>query len=97
MNAADIGRRVRDLRLRIGATPTQLAEQAGVAVVTVRKLERGAHDDVTLTTLTGVAAALELPVAVLLGEQPPPLHWPVDRVFWRQLRREVEQIQGVAS
>lgn len=93
---AAIGARVRDLRTRAGLSTTAVAERAGIDVAWLREIERGDASGISLNTLTGLASAVGVPVAVLLGEQPPPLHWPVDRVFWTQVRREVEQIQGVA-
>ncbi|MCR9165559.1 MAG: helix-turn-helix domain-containing protein [Nannocystaceae bacterium] len=45
----------------------RLADEAGVAVETVQKLEAG-RPSVTLSVLERVAEALEVPVAVLLGE-----------------------------
>ncbi len=95
-DVAAVGARVRELRERLGWTAGDLADRAAVYKDTVLRLERGAKGEVSLRVLTGLAEALEVPVGVLLGEQPPPLHWPVDRFFWGQVRREVEQIQGVA-
>jgi len=46
----------------------RLADEAGVAVETVQKLE-GGRPSVTLSVLERVAAALEVPVVMLLGEE----------------------------
>ncbi len=94
-----VAERVWQLRVRANLTPGELAERAGVAAWTVYAIERGVTDegrpvDVTLSTLAGLAAGLGVPVGVLVGERPLPLHWPVGDVFWRQVRREVDQIQS---
>ncbi len=100
VDVAEIGGRVRTLRDRLGWSAADLADRAGIFKDTVLRLERGAKGEVSLRVLTGLAAALGVPVGVLLGEQPLPLHWPVDRFFWGQVRREVgeiqAQVQGVA-
>ncbi len=96
-DVAAVGERVRALRERAGMSHYDVAERAGVDRYTVQALERGTSGaDVRLGTLAGIAAALDLPVGVLLGESPPPIHWPADGVFWRQVRREIEQILEVA-
>lgn len=51
-----------------------LAEQAGVAVETVQKLESG-RPSVTLAVLERVANALEVSVVMLLGEAGPLVGW----------------------
>ncbi len=91
-----VGARVQRLRERLRLTPQQIAAVAGISAWTVRALERGAAEGVGLHTLTGIAAALGVPVGVLLGERPPPIHWPVDDVFWRQVRREIDAQREVA-
>lgn len=93
-DVAAVGARIRRLRLRLGLTPIQVADRAGVIPATVRALERGTTDGVNLHTLTGIARALEVPVGVLLGEQPPPLHWPMSTVFWRQAAREIDGVEA---
>lgn len=90
-----VGDRIRTMRDRVGMSQTQVAAASGLHLRTVCAVERGEAGEVRLATLTAIAAALDVPVGVLLGERPPPVHWPVDGVFWRQVRREVEQIQGV--
>lgn len=95
MNA--IGDRVRQLRERVGLSQHQTADRAGIHFATIQALEQGRRSEgVTLATMSAIAKALEVPVAVLLGEQPPPLHWPVDRVFWRQVAREIDALREVA-
>jgi transcriptional regulator with XRE-family HTH domain len=97
-DVATVGVRVRALRDRIGITQTELADAADVNRGTLSVLESGQGEHgVTVKTLTRLADALDVPVGVLLGERPMPLHWPIGDVFWRQIRREVEQIQGVTS
>ncbi len=94
VDVAAVGARVRTMRGRLRWSGQELARRAGVDKTTVYALERGTADGANLRTLTGLAAAFEVPVGVLLGEQDPPLHWPVDRVFWAQVRREVAAIRG---
>ncbi len=55
---AEIGRRVRDWRLRRNVTQADLAHEAGVTRLTVSRLEHG--DGSTLTTLARVLRALDL-------------------------------------
>ena len=94
MNA--VGARMRQARERVGMSQTRLAEAAGVDRSTISGLERGDGGSPNVATVSAIAQALGLPVATLLGEQPPPIHWPVDRVFWRQVAREIDTLRGVA-
>lgn len=67
----DVSRRLQEsvarARKQRGWSQRSLADQAGVAVETVRKLE-GGRPSVTLAVLERVAEALEVPVVMLLGE-----------------------------
>ncbi len=93
-----LGKRVRALRERIGVNQTELAFAAGISRAALSNLEAGsARHGVTLTTLAALAEALDVPVGVLLGERPLPVHWPVDGVFWRQAGREIDQLRAFAE
>jgi DNA-binding XRE family transcriptional regulator len=96
VDARTVGRHVFDLRVRLGLTVVELADRAGVGEATVYQLERGANPDCALSTVTGLAAALGVPVGVLLGERRPPAYWPVDRLFWRQAGREIDELRARA-
>jgi XRE family transcriptional regulator, regulator of sulfur utilization len=67
--AADIGRRVRDLRERRGMSLSELARRAAVGKATLSGLEAGTRNP-TLDTLHSVAAALDLPLTTLLSPLP---------------------------
>lgn len=56
-------------RMRAGLTMKKLAEQAGVAVDTVRRIERGdsVPDEITITKLSGI---LGFPLDFFFGEEP---------------------------
>ncbi len=92
-DVATVRAQVRALRDRLGWTVRELAERSGVNEWTIRDVERGGSADITLGTLSRLAAALDVPVGCLLGERPLPLNWPLGDVFWRQARREINQIQ----
>lgn len=63
--AADVGRRVRELRERRGMSLSELARRAAVGKATLSGLEAGTRNP-TLDTLHAVAAALDLPLTSLL-------------------------------
>jgi transcriptional regulator with XRE-family HTH domain len=88
-----VGVRVRALRQRAGLSQRGLASLAAVDKTTVQALEMGRAPGMNLHTLSTLARALRVPIGVLVGEQPGP-H--VDGVYWRQVRREVEQQWEVA-
>lgn len=67
--AADVGRRVRELRERRSMSLSELARRAAVGKATLSGLEAGTRNP-TLDTLQAVAAALDLPLTALLS--PPP-------------------------
>jgi XRE family transcriptional regulator, regulator of sulfur utilization len=67
--AADVGRRVRDLRERRGMSLSELARRAAVGKATLSGLEAGTRNP-TLDTLHSVAAALDLPLTSLLSPRP---------------------------
>lgn len=67
MNVAEIGARVRALRIRQGLTLAGLAEKAGAHENTVRRVERG-RGSATVGTLALLAEALGVPLAHLVRE-----------------------------
>jgi len=60
-----IGRNVRELREQRDLTQTQLAERAGVNIMTASRTERGEHAPST-NTLVRLAEALSVPLSALL-------------------------------
>ncbi len=60
--AAQIGRRVRALRLGRGLTQTILAERAGLTRIYIGEIERGVRDNPTLAVLRHIADGLGVPV-----------------------------------
>ncbi|GAA0945071.1 XRE family transcriptional regulator [Pseudonocardia zijingensis] len=64
--AAEVGRRVRELRERRGMSLSELARRAAVGKATLSGLEAGTRNP-TLDTLHAVATALDLPLTALLS------------------------------
>jgi len=60
-----VGRRVREIRKKMGLTQSTLGERAGITPDYLGRIERG-HGAVTLETLSRIAAALSTPVRQLL-------------------------------
>ena len=71
-HVAVLGQRVRSLRKRLGLNRQQVAAVAAIHATTVRYLETGRQGDTTLHTLVGLSRALQVPIGVLVGEQPMP-------------------------
>ena len=65
---------VRRAREQRGWSQRRLADEAGVAVETVQKLE-SKRPSVSLAVLESIAAALEVPVVMLLDERRPLVGW----------------------
>lgn len=59
-----IASKVRAARRRVGMTQQTLAERAGLALKTLSRIENG--EDMTLSTLAAIAAALDLSLGELL-------------------------------
>lgn len=70
---AEVGRRLRALRLARGISLSELARQAGLGKGTLSELESGRRNP-TLDTLFAVTSALRLPLSAALppAEEPPP-------------------------
>lgn len=62
------GSKVAELRKAAGKTQAQLAREAGVSLMHLSAIERGAADNPMLSTLTALAVALDCTIAELLGE-----------------------------
>ena len=65
----DIGERIKEERIKAGMTQKQLAEAAGVAMVTVSQYERGLREP-RPTQLQAIAKALNLTIDMLMGLAP---------------------------
>src|SRR5205814_10400801 len=63
-----IGDRIARLRRRRDLTQERLAEQAGLSVDIVRKLEQGVRRTARLATLNALARALDVEPSVLVGQ-----------------------------
>lgn len=62
----ELGMRVRERRRELGMTIDRLSDEAGLAVTSVRAIERGASPNVA--NLAAIARALRTSVGALLGE-----------------------------
>lgn len=92
-----LGPRIRTLRERRGWTQSGLARHARLGQKTVSDLENGLSTGGTLVTLTAIASALQVPTAVLLGEQPmPDPDWASGGAAWQQVRAEIDLIRSAA-
>ncbi|MFE6099736.1 helix-turn-helix domain-containing protein [Streptomyces laurentii] len=66
--SANIGERLRDVRKRRGMTQRELADQSGLSLSLIRKLEQGERDDTRLETARRLASALRVPTTALMAE-----------------------------
>lgn len=66
-----IGRRVRVIRDHRGLTATGLAAGTGLSKGFISEIENG-HSDLSIKNLMKIAKALDVSVAVLVGEAPMP-------------------------
>jgi transcriptional regulator with XRE-family HTH domain len=62
------GQALIDARAAAGLTQEQLAVACGATFGTISKLERGVAGEPRLSTITKIAAALDVPVSQLLTE-----------------------------
>jgi transcriptional regulator with XRE-family HTH domain len=67
---AQLGSRVYETRVLQRRSQAEVAEQAGVGIATVGRIERGEHVP-DLSTLNRVARSLDVPLAFLLESGPP--------------------------
>jgi transcriptional regulator with XRE-family HTH domain len=65
-----VGERVRTLRRRLGWTQHELAGKAGVAYITISRLERGETQNPTLGTMRSLADLLGVPLGDLAKGTP---------------------------
>jgi transcriptional regulator with XRE-family HTH domain len=66
-STATLTARLYELRRRRGLTQRELADAAGVSVDVIRKLEQGQRSSALLTTLMGIAQALDTDLGELTG------------------------------
>src|SRR5215213_994677 len=66
-----LGSRMRERRRERGLSQERLANQAGVTLSAIQRLEAGQVSDPHYSTLTGIAHALGTTVAELVGEKEP--------------------------
>lgn len=64
-----IGERIRDRRKEMGMTQEDAARRAGALLNTFARLERGEVRDPHISTLRGLAEALDTSVAWIIGEE----------------------------
>lgn len=81
---SELGRRIADTRLARNVSQQELADEAGVGVATLQRLERG--DAVALVTAIRVLRALGM-LSALEAAVPEPLPSPVEQLRLRGRRR----------
>lgn len=67
-----VGRRIAENRMRRGMSQAQLADHAEVTRDYISKLENDARGSPSMEALRRIAEALQVPIAALTGEIPPP-------------------------
>jgi len=60
-----LGQRIREIRKERGMSQTELAEKAGISLITISRIERGERDP-HLTTLLRIARGLDVRLSELL-------------------------------
>jgi transcriptional regulator with XRE-family HTH domain len=60
------GRRLKELRERMGYTQQELAHEVGMTLGTISKLETGKNNNPELQSLAVIAKALDIPVTELI-------------------------------
>jgi transcriptional regulator with XRE-family HTH domain len=94
----DIGTRIRDIRKARDLSQERLAQQAGVTLSLISKVETGRITDLHYSTLSGVARALGISVGELIGEVDAPKELaptspqPVAEELGNGARREREEL-----
>ncbi|TQM26476.1 helix-turn-helix domain-containing protein [Nocardia bhagyanarayanae] len=68
----DLGERLQSVRKRRGLSQRELAQESGVSLSLIRKIEQGERDDARMVTLRRIAVALGCPLSALLGPDPAP-------------------------
>lgn len=82
---ATVAQRIRDARQKHGLSLQDVASRAGITKAHVWDLERGASSNPTIVTLAGLAHALEVPLAHLIGLPSPQPH---EQIVDRHILRE---------
>lgn len=67
---------LRERRKELGMSQEEVARRAGVSLNLINRLERGVVADPHISTLFGIASALDTKVSVLIGENQ------VERKLW---------------
>lgn len=80
-----LGRHIRSLRTGAGRTLTELGEQAGLSASALSLIENGRRET-KLSTLTAIAAALDVPLAELLTPGPPDRRTALE-IEWEHIQR----------
>ncbi|MGZ8178272.1 helix-turn-helix domain-containing protein [Williamsia sp. SKLECPSW1] len=70
-SAADVGRRVRDLRVRRGLSLSELARRAGIGKGSLSEIESGRRNP-TIETLYALCGPMAVPMTALVGDDPAP-------------------------
>lgn len=95
-----IGDRLRKLRTESTMTQERLAEESGISIETIRKLEQGARSSARLPTLHALARALGVPTTALLGDasqaaaQREPDHRPLSLAGIRRVLTPARSLTG---
>ncbi|GAA2057085.1 helix-turn-helix domain-containing protein [Williamsia deligens] len=77
--AADVGRRVRELRVDRGLSLSELARRAGIGKGSLSEIEAGRRNP-TIETLYALCGPMSVPMTALVGDEPaPPGHHPRTR------------------
>ena len=89
------GGRVRSARKRRGMTQRELAVAAGLALITVKKIEQGAYGSMRLETVRRLAVALGVPTSALRGDEPDtPVPGPDSVQRWEPVRHAIDGEHG---
>jgi len=65
---SDVAKRIMELRQAAGLTQQELAVKAGLSISNLSQIEQGKRRDPRISTITALAAALDVDVAELLRE-----------------------------
>ena len=84
-----VGERLRALRKARGLTQEALERASGVNQTTISGIENGKVPSPTISTMTGLAQALSVPLHELTGERPAE---PLSEEEWAILRDAVERL-----
>lgn len=88
------GDRVRTARKLARLTQRELADAAGLALITVKKIEQDAYGSMRLETARRLAVVLRVPTTALAGEPDAPVPGPDSVQRWEPVRRAIEGTPG---